>query len=445
MDEEYDCIILGTGLKECILSGVLSVEGKKVLHMDRNSYYGGDSASLNLTQLLEKFKKTIPEGSLGQSRDYNVDLIPKFIMSTGKMVEILVKTDVTRYLEFKAVDGSFVVADGKVYKVPSTSGEALKSSLMGILEKRRCGKFLEFVGECDEKDPKVNKEKFDLSKMTAREVFKHFGLSEQTIDFIGHSMALHNNDAYLDQAAFDTINRVRLYGESVLRYGNSPYIYPLYGLGEMPQSFARLSAIYGGTYMLNKPVEEIIYDSNGVVTGVKSEGEIAKCKFVVGDPSYFPDKVKKVGQVASLICVLSHPVPNTNDAESCQIIIPQKEAKRKYDVYISAVSFAHHVAPKGKWIALVSTIVEGSDPESELAYGVKLLGKIDEKFFGVRDMLAPTDDGKNSHVYISKSYDPETHFQESCEDILNTYKRITGKDMDLTPPKKEKEEGKEEQ
>ena len=35
MDEEYDVIILGTGLTECILSGVLSVQGKKVLHMDR--------------------------------------------------------------------------------------------------------------------------------------------------------------------------------------------------------------------------------------------------------------------------------------------------------------------------------------------------------------------------------------------------------------------------
>lgn len=68
MDEEYDVrvpprvyllphvhavcqvIVLGTGLTECILSGLLSVEGKKVLHMDRNDYYGGDSASLNLTQ-----------------------------------------------------------------------------------------------------------------------------------------------------------------------------------------------------------------------------------------------------------------------------------------------------------------------------------------------------------------------------------------------------------
>jgi len=30
MDEEYEVIVLGTGLKECILSGLLSVDGVKV-------------------------------------------------------------------------------------------------------------------------------------------------------------------------------------------------------------------------------------------------------------------------------------------------------------------------------------------------------------------------------------------------------------------------------
>lgn len=33
MQEEYDVVVLGTGLTECILSGLLSVDGKKVLHM----------------------------------------------------------------------------------------------------------------------------------------------------------------------------------------------------------------------------------------------------------------------------------------------------------------------------------------------------------------------------------------------------------------------------
>lgn len=38
--------------------------------------------------------------------------------------------------------------------------------------------------------------------------------------------------------------------------------------------FYRLSAIYGGTYMLNKPIEEIIVE-NGKIVGVKSEGEVS--------------------------------------------------------------------------------------------------------------------------------------------------------------------------
>lgn len=46
MDDKYDVIILGTGLKECVLAGLLGVAGKKILHMDRNKYYGGESASI---------------------------------------------------------------------------------------------------------------------------------------------------------------------------------------------------------------------------------------------------------------------------------------------------------------------------------------------------------------------------------------------------------------
>ena len=53
--EQWDAVVLGTGLKECLLSGLLSVAGKKVLHLDRNPYYGGASASLDIHQLFQKF------------------------------------------------------------------------------------------------------------------------------------------------------------------------------------------------------------------------------------------------------------------------------------------------------------------------------------------------------------------------------------------------------
>ncbi len=74
-------------LKECILSGMLSVSGKKVLHIDRNKYYGGESASITpLEDLFNKFgfdSSTTSIEEYGRSRDWNVDLIPKFLMANG--------------------------------------------------------------------------------------------------------------------------------------------------------------------------------------------------------------------------------------------------------------------------------------------------------------------------------------------------------------------------
>jgi len=439
MDESYDCIVLGTGLKECILSGVLSVDGYKVLHMDRNGYYGGESASLNLLQLYEKLRSGAkPNEGLGQSREYNVDLIPKFIMASGILVKILLHTDVTRYLEFKCVDGSFVYRSGKVYKVPANDGEAVKSSLMGIFEKRRARKFFLYIQDYDQAD-QATWQGMDLSKTPMRKVFQTFELEPDTIDFVGHALALWRDDDYLDQPALETVKRAALYAESLARYLKSPYIYPLYGLGELPQGFARLSAIYGGTYMLNKPVDEIVY-ANGVCVGVKSEGEVAKCKFVIGDPSYFPSKVKKTGKVVRCICILSHPIPETNESESCQIIIPQKQVGRNSDIYISCVSFAHMVAPKNKYIALVSTTVETENPINELEPGLKLLGPIDEKFPSVHDTFEPIEDGTKDKVFISSSYDAASHFETASQNVLDIYKRITGKDLDLTPKKREEDD-----
>lgn len=63
----------------------MSVAGKKVLHMDRNSYYGGESTSVTpLNELFTRFNKTCPgETTYGRLRDWNVDLIPKFLMAEG--------------------------------------------------------------------------------------------------------------------------------------------------------------------------------------------------------------------------------------------------------------------------------------------------------------------------------------------------------------------------
>jgi Rab GDP dissociation inhibitor len=123
------------------------------------------------------------------------------------------------------------------------------------------------------------------------------------------------------------------------RYGKSPYIYPLYGLGELPQSFARLSAIYGGTYMLDKPIDEIVKDADGKFVGVRSGSETVKAKQVIGDPSYFGGTGKtgygeklmviEESKVVRAICILTHPIPGTEDSDSVQIVIPQNQVNRR--------------------------------------------------------------------------------------------------------------------
>lgn len=142
MDDTYDAIVCGTGLVECVLSGLLSTNGYKVLHVDRNDYYGGESASLNLQQLYTKFNKGAAPEALGRPHLFNVDLIPKVLMCAGELVKILRATVVERYnMEFMLIDNSFVFKGGKIHKVPATEAEALASGLMGFFEKRSAAKF----------------------------------------------------------------------------------------------------------------------------------------------------------------------------------------------------------------------------------------------------------------------------------------------------------------
>jgi Rab GDP dissociation inhibitor len=335
---------------------------------------------------------------------------------------------VTRYLEFKQISGSYVYRDGRIAKVPATEMEAVRSSLMGIFEKRRMKRFLEFIGAYQDNDSATH-QGLNLDRNTMAEVYYKFGLEKGTQDFIGHAMALHLDDAYLGQPARETYKRILLYLNSVARYGKSPYLYPLYGLGELPQGFARLSAIYGGTYMLDKPIDEIVYEG-GKAVGVKSGGETARAKKIIGDPSYFPDKVKKVGRVIRTTCLLTHPIPNTDNVDSVQIIIPQNQIGRKHDIYVALVSSTHNVCSKGHYLAVVSTMVETDNPQEEIRPGLNLLGPIMDQFTNISDLYEPTTKGEEN-VHVSRSYDATSHFETTTDDVNRIYMEMENKPLVL--------------
>jgi len=159
--------------------------------------------------------------------------------------------------------------------------------------------------------------------------------------------------------------------------------------------------------------------------------QVARCKQLICDPSYIPDRVRKAGQVIRIICILSHPIKNTNDANSCQIIIPQNQVNRKSDIYVCMISYAHNVAAQGKYIAIASTTVETTEPEKEVEPALELLEPIDQKFVAISDLYEPIDDGSESQVFCSCSYDATTHFETTCNDIKDIYKRMAGSAFDF--------------
>ena len=63
----------------------------------------------------------------------------------------------------------------------------------------------------------------------------------------------------MNYKGIDVIKKIQLYMDSM---GNnpSPFIYPIFGLGGIPEGFSRISAVNGGTFMLNTDITEIVYD-----------------------------------------------------------------------------------------------------------------------------------------------------------------------------------------
>lgn len=212
--------------------------------------------------------------------------------------------------------------------------EAMKSSLMGLFEKKRVAGLYKYVNTVDVMDKKSWQD-FNIQTQPMKDLFAKHGLEENTIDFLGHSVALHYNDFYLYEPAIDTIEKMKLYMNSQGRYGDSPFLYPVYGLGGLPEAFSRLCAIHGGTYMLNQDTDEITFNEEGQVNGIKCGDQTATAPLVICDPSYVKDAMlKPTNLIIRAICILDHPIPETNDAASVQIIIPARQLERNNGKYL---------------------------------------------------------------------------------------------------------------
>ena len=69
--------------------------------------------------------------------------------------------------------------------------------------------------------------------------------------------------------------------------------------------------------MLNTNIDEILFNADGKVTGIRAGENTASAPIVICDPSYTTDdRLKPTGRVIRAICMMDHPIPETNDAQS---------------------------------------------------------------------------------------------------------------------------------
>lgn len=110
-----------------------------------------------------------------------------------------------------------------------------RHSILSAAFKHVClEKFLVWVQNFDANNS-TTWEGLDPRNTSMQQVYEKFGLDENTADFTGHALALHRDEGYKQQPYQKTVEKIRLYSDSLARYGKSPYLYPLYGLGELPQ------------------------------------------------------------------------------------------------------------------------------------------------------------------------------------------------------------------
>ncbi len=200
--------------------------------------------------------------------------------------------------------------------MPCSKADVFQSTTISLVEKRFLMKFLSVFQE-----PTLPAE---WAEKTFETVLSEHRIEGSLRDVIVH--AICGADSLEGVSATRGAQLVKQYVGSVGRFGNTPFLYPLYGCSETVQAFSRLAAVNGATYMLRKAVRRITESpaegSRFVV--VDSEGEEWKCRHVVLSPGSCPEPIVLQREGPIVHCayaLLSQAVfPATTLAQSTHIV-----------------------------------------------------------------------------------------------------------------------------
>ena len=263
---------------------------------------------------------------LGNRRRFSLDLAaPKLCFGADGFIDALVDSGAHKYCEFKAINQTWMLWDGRAHPVPASRAEVFRDRHMTPGEKRSLMRLLKRVvatvaADADEKlvvgcgDPDdanvaigaPGSEWGGLGNASGpgrggrhpgtaagddgdddrpcpdpRERFREclsvrHRLSPRLAAAVQYALALSDDESVLAGAGFRALGR---YVASLGRFGPGvgAALTPAYGAGEFPQAYARVAAVAGATYVLRLPVRSYVLEETAVVeTDEANDGDDVK-------------------------------------------------------------------------------------------------------------------------------------------------------------------------
>ncbi|KAL1849467.1 Rab proteins geranylgeranyltransferase component A [Paecilomyces lecythidis] len=425
-DTPWDVTISGTGLAQSLLALALSRSGKKVLHVDKNPYYGGAEAAFSLQEAeewVEELKKgiaddayepdpgrvpyedvsihspqTVPDSptKLAKSRAYTLSLSPHLIYSRSKLLPTLVSSKVYRQLEFQAVGSWWIYRSGEtsaLNRVPSSREDVFSDDNISLKSKRSLMKLLRHVTQPTQDENPAN-ETEDLHLPLADYLTSRFNIPSE-LQYPLLSLSLCQSPPQQASAGY-VVPRIKRHLASIGVFGPGfGSVLAKYGGGsEISQVGCRALAVGGGVYVLNRGIQSIEApqdtkedsSEDGRLLLKLTDGEEVRSAFVVGSRWDLPVAADAVSyhKVARSITVVCSPLedlfPPTSEGgpipAGAVVLFPGNALSQKEDVppvYLIVHSSETGECPVGQCVIYASVSLPGAEGQELLNLAIQKL------------------------------------------------------------------------
>ncbi|GFR41437.1 hypothetical protein Agub_g2124 [Astrephomene gubernaculifera] len=258
-------------------------------------------------------------GGPADRRGYILDLVPKLVYQSEPLVDLLVRCRCHHYLEFKAVEGSYVLQDGALQPVPAGRADIFRDRRLGLADKRL---LMRFIAGCVEARSGQGHLKDALSSASPlAAVLAAEGLPARLREVILYGIAMADTDqepppppsssataTATPSTDIQPVNgdgdvssspstsppalppslmtgaeggaALELFTSSQGRFGQAggAFMVPSYGWGSVAEAFVRLCAVHGAVTVLRQPVQGLVLAEGEAAaevmsTAVAVEGE----------------------------------------------------------------------------------------------------------------------------------------------------------------------------